>query len=68
LSFREAIGPDWKKGLASSAMVITDALTARSLPAGCQARVFRVIADASLEELINLKSFFVGDPGATPPQ
>jgi DNA-binding transcriptional regulator YhcF (GntR family) len=68
LSFREAIGPDWKKGLASSAMVITDALTARSLPANCQARVFRVIADASLEELINLKSFFVGDPGATPPQ
>jgi DNA-binding transcriptional regulator YhcF (GntR family) len=63
LSFREAAGPDWKKGLASSSMVITDALTARSLPAGCQARVFKVIADASLEELINLKSFFLGSPG-----
>lgn len=57
LSFRDAREPGWKKGLASSAMVITDALTATQLPAGCRTRVFRIIADSSLDELRTFKEF-----------
>jgi DNA-binding transcriptional regulator YhcF (GntR family) len=51
LSLRDARGEGWERGLRASALVITDALTARSLPAGCEARVFRIVADSSLEEL-----------------
>lgn len=65
LSLRDAREPDWKKGLAQSAMVITDALTARHLPAGCPARVFRIIADSSIEELIKLKTSYQGPPPRT---
>lgn len=57
LSFRDARETGWKKGLTSSAMVITDALTATRLPAGCRTRVFRIIADSSLDELRNFKEF-----------
>jgi DNA-binding transcriptional regulator YhcF (GntR family) len=57
LDLRDARQPDWQKGLAASAMVITDALTARRLPAGCRARIFRIIADASLDELRRFKAF-----------
>jgi hypothetical protein len=57
LSFRDAREPGWKKGLTSSAMVITDALTATRLPAGCRTRVFRIIADSSLDELRSFKEF-----------
>jgi hypothetical protein len=58
LSFRNAREPGWKTGLSRSSIVITDALTAKSLPNGCAARVFKVIADSSLDELRELKSFF----------
>lgn len=51
LNFRDARKRGWERGLRSSAFVITDALTARRLPAGCHARVFPVIADSSLAEL-----------------
>ena len=51
LNFRDAREEGWAAGLRSSALVITDALTQQELPAGCRARVFRVIADSSLDEL-----------------
>lgn len=51
LSFRDARREGWQRGLRSSAFVITDALTATRLPEGCDARVFRIIADSSLNEL-----------------
>lgn len=51
LNFRDARAPGWERGLRSSAFVITDTLTAARLPAGCEARIFRIIADASLDEL-----------------
>lgn len=51
LSFRDAREPDWQKGLRASTFVITDALTARQLPVGCQPRIYRVIADSSIAEL-----------------
>jgi DNA-binding transcriptional regulator YhcF (GntR family) len=54
LSFRDARLDGWQRGLRSSAFVITDALTATQLPEGCDARVFRLIADSSLDELRNL--------------
>jgi DNA-binding transcriptional regulator YhcF (GntR family) len=60
LSLRDARLPGWKKGLASSALVIADALTGAVLPPGCNARIFRIIADSSLEELRRLESFFEG--------
>lgn len=51
LDFRDARSEDWRRGLHRSALVITDALTVRELPRGATARVYRVIADSSLEEL-----------------
>jgi DNA-binding transcriptional regulator YhcF (GntR family) len=57
MSFRDAREQGWKKGLTSSAMVITDAVTATLLPSGCSTRVFRIIADSSLDELRSFKNF-----------
>ncbi|MDQ1611524.1 MAG: GntR family transcriptional regulator [Pyrinomonadaceae bacterium] len=51
LHFRDARAADWQRGLTSSAFVITDALTARELPPNSTPRLFRMIADASLDEL-----------------
>ena len=51
LDLRDAREPGWDRALRSSAYVITDALTARGLPPGVNARVYRVVADSSLEEL-----------------
>jgi len=51
LDLRDAREEGWERGLQRSAYVITDALTARRLPEGCRVRVYRVVADASLEEL-----------------
>lgn len=44
----------WQSRLGLSALVIADVLTGRDLPAGCPARVFRVISDSSLDELKRL--------------
>jgi GntR family transcriptional regulator len=57
LNFRDAREEGWEKGLRSSTIVITDALTVKRLPAGCRPRVFRIIADASLDELRRFKTF-----------
>jgi DNA-binding transcriptional regulator YhcF (GntR family) len=57
LSFRDAREQGWQKGLQSSALVITDALTATRLPPGCRTRVFRIISDTSLAELRSFKEF-----------
>ena len=54
LSFRDARERGWQRGLRASAFVITDALTAPQVPQGCDVRVFRIIADSSLEELRNM--------------
>jgi GntR family transcriptional regulator len=51
LSFRDVRDRGWQRGLRSCAFVITDAVTAAKIPEGCDLRVFRVIADSSLEEL-----------------
>jgi GntR family transcriptional regulator len=52
LNFRDAREEGWQRGLSSSEMIITDAVTATRLPADAPApRVFRVVADSSLAEL-----------------
>jgi GntR family transcriptional regulator len=51
LLLRDAREENWQRGLRASAMVITESLTAGKIPAGCDVRVFRLVADASLEEL-----------------
>jgi GntR family transcriptional regulator len=61
LSLREidAAESGWQKRLAPGAYVITDVVAARELPSGCDARIYRVIADSSIEELRHL----LGVPG-----
>jgi DNA-binding transcriptional regulator YhcF (GntR family) len=47
----DAASQGWQDRLSLSALVITDVVAAGELPAGCQAKVFRVIADSSISEL-----------------
>lgn len=51
LSFRDARQRGWEKGLRSAAFVITDSLMAPRIPAGCEVKVFRIIAERSLKEV-----------------
>ena len=60
LSFRDASQRGWEKGLRSAAFVITDSLMAPKIPAGCQTRTFRVIADSSLKALRDYAERFFG--------
>jgi GntR family transcriptional regulator len=63
LDLRDARAPGWERGLRSSAHVITDALTARNLPDGLPARVYRVVADSSLAELRSFVERFLTGGG-----
>jgi DNA-binding transcriptional regulator YhcF (GntR family) len=51
LSEVDATVPGWQSRLGHRTIAVTDIVTAREVPTGCQARVFRVIADSSLAEL-----------------
>ncbi len=51
LSFRDARERSWEKGLRSATFVITDSLMAPRIPAGCEVKVFRVLAESSLKEI-----------------
>lgn len=61
LDLRDAREEGWERGLRSSAYVITDALTARRIPEGVNARVYRVVAEGSLEELRGFVEKFLTD-------
>ena len=64
LSFRDARERGWHRGLGASAFVVTDSVMVRKLPAGCQPRVFRVLADASIGELQHFTKQFIGRQAA----
>jgi hypothetical protein len=51
LSFRDARERNWEKGLRSAAFVITDSLMAPRIPAGCEVKLFRILAESSLKDL-----------------
>jgi DNA-binding transcriptional regulator YhcF (GntR family) len=51
LSEIDAATDDWQRRLTTGAFVVTDVVSARQLPPGCQAKVFRVVADSSVAEL-----------------
>lgn len=61
LDLRDACEEGWERGLRSSAYVITDALTARRMPENVTARVYRVVAEGSLEELRGFVEKFLTD-------
>lgn len=58
LSLRDARERNWEKGLRSAAFVITDSLMAPRIPAGCQVKVFRILAKKSLEDIRNYAERF----------
>ncbi|HWE85462.1 MAG TPA: GntR family transcriptional regulator [Terracidiphilus sp.] len=45
LLVRDAAQPGWKRGLSTAAAVVCDVCTARELPRGCRAIVFRLLAE-----------------------
>jgi GntR family transcriptional regulator len=60
LDFRDARRPRWQEGLRLARAVITDAVTAHSLPRGSRAIVFRMVADSCLRELRDYTKFLAG--------
>lgn len=50
----DAASHPWQDRLGRGAFVVADMVVARELPHGCQAKVFRVIADSSIAELRQL--------------
>lgn len=56
LILRSTNEKNWQKGLEQAAMIICDLLAAKKVPEHQNIRVFKLIADDSLEELINLTS------------
>ncbi|HWG20161.1 MAG TPA: GntR family transcriptional regulator [Terracidiphilus sp.] len=47
----DATRPGWKRGLASTAGVVCDAVTCPELPRGCRAIEFRLLAEGALAQL-----------------
>lgn len=58
LSFRDARERGWDKGLRSATFVITDSLMAPRIPAGCEIKVFRILAESSIQEIRDHASRF----------
>jgi GntR family transcriptional regulator len=54
LSDVDTSADDWRERAVAGSWIIADALAARSLPPGCAAKVFRVLADSCIAELRQL--------------
>jgi hypothetical protein len=50
----DASSQEWQQRIGHGAFVVADVVAARGLPAGCQAKIFRVVADSSLAYLKQL--------------
>jgi len=61
LLFRDARKPNWQRGLEQTAAVVCDSITAKSLPRGCRAIPFPLLAESSLVELQRYQAF-ICDP------
>lgn len=59
LDFRSTHDAGWQRALGASHFVITDSLTARSLPHDIPTRIFRFIADSSIVELRDFVAEFL---------
>jgi DNA-binding transcriptional regulator YhcF (GntR family) len=59
LSFRNAQERGWQRGLKSAALVVTDSVMVRELPAGCEASLFTILSDSSLNEVRRLAEDFI---------
>jgi DNA-binding transcriptional regulator YhcF (GntR family) len=47
----DASSGGWRDRLGISGLAVTDVVSARELPAGCQTKVFRIISDSSISQL-----------------
>ncbi len=59
LSFRNAQERGWQRGLKSAALVVTDSVMVRELPAGCEVSLFTILSDSSLNEVRRLAEDFI---------
>ncbi|HTU34756.1 MAG TPA: GntR family transcriptional regulator [Candidatus Acidoferrum sp.] len=50
----DAAKPNWRDRVAGGGLVVTDTVTSREIPANCRTRIFRIIADSSLNHLRQL--------------
>src|SRR5258706_156442 len=59
LSFPNAKERGWQRGLKSAALVVTDSVMVRELPAGCEVSLFTILSDSSLNEVRRLAEDFI---------
>ena len=59
LSFRNGQERGWQRGVKSAALVVTDSVMVRELPAGCEVSLFTILSDLSLDEIRRLAEDFV---------
>jgi len=67
LLVRDAARPGWKRGLEATAGVVCDAATAKSLPKGCHAIVYRLVGEASATQFREMEKALAGAAAAQPP-
>lgn len=64
LSIRNAQERGWQRGLKSAALVVTDSVMVRELPAGCEVSLFTILSDSSLDEIRQIAGDFIDDKKA----
>ena len=67
LLVRDAALPGWKRGLEAASGVVCDALTAKSLPQGCHAMIYRLVGEASAAQFREMENALAGTTAARSP-